>query len=92
MAEKTEVGPADIEGRQIGPVVSEAQFIKIQFLIKRGMVEGAKLIAGGLGRPEGLNQGHFVRPTIFADVTQDMTIWREEIFGPVLCITPFDAE
>ena len=92
MVKKTEVGPANIEGRQIGPVVSEAQFNKIQFLIKSGMDEGAKLIAGGLGRPEGLNQGHFVRPTIFADVTHDMTIWREEIFGPVLCITPFDAE
>ena len=92
IAEKTEVGPADIEGRQIGPVVSEAQFNKIQFLIKRGIDEGAKLIAGGLGRPERLNQGYFVRPTIFANVTQDMTIWKEEIFGPVLCITPFDSE
>ena len=92
VAEKTEVGPADIEGRQIGPVVSEAQFNKIQFLIKRGIDEGAKLIAGGLGRPERLHQGYFVRPTIFANVTQDMTIWKEEIFGPVLCITPFDSE
>ena len=92
IAEKTEVGPADIEGRQIGPVVSEAQFNKIQFLIKRGIDEGAKLIAGGLGRLERLNQGYFVRPTIFANVTQDMTIWKEEIFGPVLCITPFDSE
>src|SRR5210317_454797 len=92
IAEKTEVGPADIEGRQIGPVVTEAQFNKIQFLIKRGIDEGAKLIAGGLGRPERLNQGYFVRPTIFANVTQDMTIWKEEIFGPVLCITPFDSE
>ena len=92
VAEKTEVGPADIEGRQIGPVVSETQFNKIQYLIKRGIDEGAALIAGGLGRPDGLNRGHFVRPTIFADVTPDMTIWREEIFGPVLCITPFETE
>jgi len=92
VAEKTEVGPANIEGRQIGPVVSKVQLNKIQFLIKRGIDEGAKLIAGGLGRPDGLNRGYFVRPTIFADVTQDMTIWREEIFGPVLCITPFDCE
>ena len=92
VAEKTEVGPADIEGHQIGPVASGAQLNKIQFLIKRGIDEGAKLIAGGLGRPDGLNQGYFVRPTIFADVTQDMTIWKEEIFGPVLCITPFDSE
>jgi aldehyde dehydrogenase (NAD+) len=92
VADKTEVGPANIEGRQIGPVVSKVQLNKIQFLIKRGIDEGAKLIAGGLGRPDGLNRGYFVRPTIFADVTQDMTIWREEIFGPVLCITPFDCE
>ena len=92
VAEKTEVGPADIEGRQIGPVVSEAQFNKIQFLIKRGIDEGATLIAGGLGRPDGLHHGHFVRPTVFANVKQDMTIWREEIFGPVLCMTPFGSE
>jgi aldehyde dehydrogenase (NAD+) len=92
VAEKTEVGPADIEGRQIGPVVSETQFNKIQFLIKRGIDEGAILIAGGLGRPDGLHHGHFVRPTVFANVKQDMTIWREEIFGPVLCMTPFDSE
>jgi len=92
VAEKTEVGPADIEGRQIGPVVSETQFNKIQFLIKRGIDEGATLIARGLGRPDGLHHGHFVRPTVFANVKQDMTIWREEIFGPVLCMTPFDSE
>ena len=92
VAEKTKVGPADIEGRQIGPAVSEAQWGKIQYLIKRGIDEHATLIAGGLGRPDGLNRGHFVRPTIFADVTPEMTIWKEEIFGPVLCITPFDSE
>jgi len=92
VAEKTEVGPADIEGQQIGPVVSETQFNKIQFLIKRGIDEGATLIARGLGRPDGLHHGHFVRPTVFANVKQDMTIWREEIFGPVLCMTPFDSE
>ena len=91
-AEKTEVGPADIEGRQIGPVVSETQFNKIQYLIKGGVDEGATLVTGGLGRPDGLNRGHFVRPTIFADVTPDMTVWKEEIFGPVLCISPFDSE
>ena len=92
VAEKTEVGPAGLEGRQIGPVVSETQFNKIQYLIRRGIDEYATLIAGGLGRPDGLNRGHFVRPTIFADVTPDMTIWKEEIFGPVLCISPFDTE
>ena len=92
VAEKTEVGPAGLEGRQIGPVVSETQFNKIQYLIRRGIDEYATLIAGGLGRPDGLNRGHFVRPTIFADVTPDMTIWKKEIFGPVLCISPFDTE
>ena len=83
VAEKTEVAPADIEGRQIGPVVSVTQFNKIQFLIKRGIDESATLLAGGLGKPAGFDRGHFVRPTIFADVTPDMTIWKEEIFGPV---------
>ena len=92
VAEKTEVGPAGLEGREIGPVVSETQFNKIQYLIRRGIDEYATLIAGGLGRPDGLNRGHFVRPTIFADVTPDMTIWKKEIFGPVLCISPFDTE
>ena len=92
VAETTEVGPAEIEGRQIGPVVSETQFNKIQYLIKRGIDEHATLIAGGLERPDGLNRGHFVRPTIFADVTPEMTIWKEEIFGPVLTMTPFDSE
>ena len=92
VAEKTEVGPADIEGRQIGPVVSETQFNKIQYLIKRGIDEHATLIAGGLEHPDGLNRGRFVRPTIFADVTPEMTIWKEEIFGPVLTMTPFDSE
>ena len=92
IAEKTEVGPADIEGRQIGPVVSEVQFNRIQYFLKHGIDEGARLVAGGLGKPDGLTTGHFVRPTLFADVTPDMTIWREEIFGPVLTMTPFDTE
>ena len=92
IAEKTEVGPADIEGRQIGPVVSEVQFNSIQYFLKQGIDEGARLVAGGLGKPDGLPTGHFVRPTLFADVTPDMTIWREEIFGPVLTMTPFDTE
>ena len=91
IAEKTEVGPADTEGRQIGPVVSKAQWDKIQSLIQSGIDEHA-LIAGGLGRPDGLTKGHFVRPTVFADVTPDLTIWKEEIFGPVLVMTPFDTE
>ena len=92
VAEKTAVGPSAAEGRHIGPVVSQAQFDKIQDLIQKGMDEGARLVAGGLGRPEGVNRGYYVRPTVFADVNNDMTIAREEIFGPVLSILPFDTE
>ncbi len=91
-ASKVTVGPASEEGRHMGPVVSEIQFNKIQELIQQGIDEGARLIAGGTGRPEGLNRGYFVRPTVFADVTNDMTIAREEIFGPVLSMIPFDTE
>ncbi|MCW3783177.1 aldehyde dehydrogenase family protein [Defluviimonas salinarum] len=75
----------------IGPVVSRAQYEKIQGLIRTGIDEGAVLVAGGLGRPDGLNRGHFVRPTIFGNVTPGMTIAREEIFGPVLAIMPYDS-
>ena len=79
--------PGDPKGNAtIGPVVSRAQWEKIQGLIERGIEEGATLVAGGPGKPEGLETGHYVRPTVFADVTNDMTIAREEIFGPVLCI------
>ncbi len=88
----TRVGSAHEPGRHIGPVVSEAQYTKIQGMIEKGIAEGARLIAGGPGRPDGLNRGWFVRPTVFADVTPDMTIAREEIFGPVLSIIPFDTE
>ena len=91
-AEATQVGPTTESGRHIGPVVSELQFNKIQGLIETGIKEGATLVAGGLGRPEGVNKGYYVRPTVFADVTPDMTIYREEIFGPVLAISPFDTE
>ncbi|MCO8143861.1 aldehyde dehydrogenase family protein [Rhodovulum tesquicola] len=92
VAETMEVGPADREGRHIGPLVSAAQFDKVQALIQTGIDEGARLVAGGPGRPEGVNRGYFVRPTVFADVTDAMTIAREEIFGPVLSIIPFDTE
>jgi aldehyde dehydrogenase (NAD+) len=92
VAAAIKVGPAHEEGRHIGPVVNEAQFNKIQGLIQIGIDEGARLVAGGLGRPDGLNRGFFVRPTVFADVTPDMTIAREEIFGPVLSIMPFETE
>ena len=90
-AEATRVGPASEEGEHIGPVVSEAQFTKIQDLIEIGKKE-ARLVAGGTGRPDGLNRGYFVRPTVFADVNNDMEIARTEIFGPVLSIIPFDTE
>lgn len=92
IASLVKVGPASEHGRHIGPVVNEAQWNKIQGLIQKGIDEGARLIAGGLGRPDGLNKGYFVRPTVFADVTNEMTIAREEIFGPVLSIIPFETE
>ena len=91
-AEQTAVDIASKEGRHIGPVVSETQFNKIQTLIEKGIEEGARLVAGGPGRPEGLDRGYFVRPTVFADVNNEMTIAREEIFGPVLSIIPFEDE
>lgn len=92
LAEGTAVDHSANEGRHIGPVVSQAQYDKIQRLIQQGIDEGARLVAGGLGRPTGLERGYFVRPTVFADVSHDMQIAREEIFGPVLSITPFDSE
>ena len=73
----------------MGPVVSEVQFNKIQGLIQKGIDEGATLVTGGTGRPEGLNRGYYVRPTVFGNVRNDMTIAREEIFGPVLSILPY---
>jgi aldehyde dehydrogenase (NAD+) len=75
----------------LGPVVSRVHYEKIQGLIQKGIDEGATLVTGGTGRPAGLNRGHFVRPTVFGNVTNDMTIAREEIFGPVLSILPYDS-
>ena len=89
-AEATTVG--DPNGNsQMGPVVSEVQWNKIQTLIKKGIEEGATLVAGGPGRPEGLDKGYYVKPTVFANVTPDMSISREEIFGPVLAILPYET-
>lgn len=83
--------PGDPKGNAtIGPVVSKAQWEKIQGLINKGIEEGATLVAGGPGKPEGLEVGHYVKPTVFADVTNDMTIAQEEIFGPVLCILGYE--
>jgi len=92
VAEGIVVGdPADA-ATTMGPVVSEVQFDKIQGLIQAGIDEGAKLLTGGPGKPEGLEAGYFVRPTVFSGVNNDMTIAREEIFGPVLVIMPYDSE
>jgi aldehyde dehydrogenase (NAD+) len=91
-AEATKAGDPTVKGTGIGPVVNEAQFRKIQRLIETGIAEGATLVAGGPGRPEGVNRGYFVRPTVFANVKPEMTIAREEIFGPVLSILPYDTE
>lgn len=74
------------------PLAGAAQFEKVQRLIRAGIDEDAKLIAGGLGRPEGISKGFFVKPTVFSGVRNDMTIAREEIFGPVLCIIPYENE
>jgi len=92
VANSIAVGDAHEEGRHIGPVVNATQWDKIQGLIQKGIDEGARLVAGGTGRPDGMNRGFFVKPTVFADVTNEMTIAREEIFGPVLSIIPFDTE
>ena len=92
IARSIAVGPSGEPGAHIGPVVSARQFERIQGLIDTGIAEGARLIAGGPGRPAGFNRGYFVQPTVFADVANDMTIAREEIFGPVLSIIPFETE
>ena len=86
VAEATRAGDPRADGTNIGPVVSRIQWDKIQALINKGIEEGATLVAGGPGLPDGVNKGFYVRPTIFSDVTNDMTIAREEIFGPVLVI------
>ncbi len=90
--ENFEVGDPKKEGEHIGPVISETQYNKIQTLIKKGIDEGAKLVAGGPGKPNGLEKGYFVKPTVFADVNNDMDIARTEIFGPVLSVMPFETE
>jgi len=90
--EAARVGDPFAEDTTIGPLASKAQFEKVQRLIHKGIEEGANLVAGGPGRPEGINKGFFVKPTIFLDVHNHMTIAREEIFGPVLCIIPYEDE
>ena len=92
VAESTKAGDPRAADTKIGPVVSSIQWEKIQTLIKKGIEEGATLVSGGLGRPEGVEKGFYVRPTVFANVTNDMAIAREEIFGPVISIMGFKDE
>jgi aldehyde dehydrogenase (NAD+) len=91
-AEGVVVGDPSSEKTNIGPVVSKLQYERVEGYIAKGIAEGAKVIIGGPGRPEGLAKGYYVRPTIFSNVRNDMTIAREEIFGPVLCILPYESE
>jgi aldehyde dehydrogenase (NAD+) len=91
VASKIVVGPAEQETTTMGPVVSELQFNKIQSLIQKGIDESAKLVCGGIGKPEGLIDGYFVKPTVFSNVNNQMSIAQQEIFGPVLSIIPYDS-
>ena len=91
-AEATAVGDPEAEGDHIGPLFDQIQFDRVQNMIQVGIDEGATLLVGGLGRPEGFDAGWYVRPTVFSDVNNSMRIAREEIFGPVLAIIPFDDE
>ena len=91
-AEGVVVGDPTAAGTNLGPVVSDVQFDRIQALIEKGIDEGATLVAGGTGRPVGLNVGYYVKPTVFGNVSNDMIIAREEVFGPVLCILPYGSE
>lgn len=91
-ASTIKVGQPDDESVAIGPVVSRQQFDKIQRLIQSGMNEGATLVSGGLGKPDGLEVGYYVKPTVFADVTSNMTIGQEEIFGPVVTLIGYEDE
>ncbi len=91
-AEATNVGSPLEEITSLGPLSGKAQFEKVERLIQKGIDEGATLVAGGPGRPKGLTKGYYARPTVFVDVRNDMTIAREEVFGPVLCIIPYENE
>ena len=91
-AEATQVGEPLLDSTNIGPLSSQAQFDNVQRLIHVGIAEGARVIAGGPDRPEEMSKGYFLKPTVFADVRNDMTIAREEIFGPVLCMIAYDDE
>lgn len=92
IAPETTVGDPAAPGSHIGPVISELQYERIQGHIERGIADGARLVAGGPGKPEGYETGYFVKPTVFAGVTNQMSIARNEIFGPVLVMIPFETE
>jgi len=92
VAESVVVGDPSSDKTTVGPVVSKLQFERVEGFIAKGIAEGAHLVAGGAGRPDGLPTGYYVKPTIFSNVRNDMTIAREEIFGPVLCILPYQNE
>ncbi|MEN9553140.1 MAG: hypothetical protein RLY24_735, partial [Actinomycetota bacterium] len=91
VAGNIKVGDPFAEGTNVGPLASAAQRDRVQMYINKGIEEGAKLIAGGTGAPEGLDTGYYVKPTVFSEVRNDMTIAQEEIFGPVLSIIPYDT-
>ena len=86
------MGPTASESTTMGPVISKIQWDKIQGLIESGIAEGAKVVCGGPGLPDGIDRGYYVRPTVFSDVSNDMTIAQQEIFGPVLVMIPYDNE
>lgn len=92
IVEDTKPGDPMVDGDHIGPVVNKNQFEHVQRLIQAGIDDGARLVVGGLGRPAGFNKGYYIRPTLFADVSNDMVIAQQEVFGPVLAILPFDTE
>lgn len=85
------IGPGDMAGVKLGPVVSKAQYNKVMAAVEVAKTSGARLVTGG-GRPEGLDTGYFIAPTIFSDVPTEAAVWREEVFGPVVCVNPFDTE
>jgi len=91
-AEATQPGDPTERSSSIGPLSNKAQFTKVQSMIQRAIDEGNELVCGGTGRPEGLDKGYYVKPTVFANITNDMFIAREEVFGPVLSILPYEDE
>jgi aldehyde dehydrogenase (NAD+) len=92
VAETVVVGDPTSERTAVGPVVSKLQYDRVESYIAKGIAEGASVVTGGAGRPAGLDVGYYVKPTIFSNVNNAMTIAREEIFGPVLCILPYQSE